>query len=213
MSETMHVLILVDLQNDFLPGGALAVRGGDEIIPVVNSIQSLFDLVLATRDWHPAGHGSFASSHPGKKPGDFVDLNGLDQVLWPDHCIQGSRGAGLTDALDITRLQATFFKGTDPGLDSYSAFYDNAHRRQTGLADYLRDRSVREFYICGLATDYCVKYSVLDALRLRFTPRVIVDASRAVNLSPDDGERAIAEMAAAGAGICRSSDLQKLPSR
>jgi nicotinamidase/pyrazinamidase len=207
----MKALIMVDLQNDFLPGGALEVREGDGVIPVINSIQHHFEWVVATRDWHPAGHGSFASSHPGTLPGEIISLNGLDQILWPDHCIQGNSGADIASALDKSRINAYIFKGTEPSLDSYSTFFDNAHRRETGLATFLRDREIQELYLCGLATDYCVKYSALDALMCGFRVWVIADATCAVNLKADDGERSLAEMRDAGAIICTSHEIRTRP--
>jgi nicotinamidase/pyrazinamidase len=200
-------LILVDLQNDFVPGGALPVAEGDRIIPLANRIQSHFDLVLATQDWHPPDHGSFASQHPGKKPGDVIDLNGLQQVLWPDHCVQHSRGAEFHPQFDTRRVAKVFQKGVDRGIDSYSGFYDNGHRRGTGLTEYLRSAGVTDVYLAGLATDYCVKYSALDARRLGLNTYVIEDASRGVNLNPGDVDAAIAEMRAAGVHIMRSEQL------
>ncbi|MHC4199536.1 MAG: bifunctional nicotinamidase/pyrazinamidase, partial [Planctomycetota bacterium] len=132
----MRALILVDLQNDFCPGGGLAVPEGDRVIPVANGLVPAFDLVVATQDWHPADHGSFASNHEGKKPGDVIDLGGLEQILWPDHCVQGTPGAEFHPDLERGRIAEVFRKGTDPAVDSYSAFFDNARRRSTGLADY-----------------------------------------------------------------------------
>jgi len=199
-----EALILIDLQYDFMPGGALPVAEGDKVVPVANRIAKHFGLVVATQDWHPANHGSFASQHPGKKPGEVIDLNGLQQVLWPDHCVQGSKGAEFHRDLDRSRIARVFQKGVDPEIDSYSGFYDNGHRRGTGLAEYLRSRGVTDVTICGLATDYCVKYSVLDALRLGFKATVVEDACRGVNLEPHDSENALAEMRAAGARIVDS---------
>ncbi len=145
----MRALILVDIQNDFLPGGALAVPAGDQIFPLVNNIQSYFPLVVATQDWHPADHGSFAANHEGKQPGDLIDLHGLPQVLWPVHCVQGSAGAEFAPELDLSRVRKVFPKGTDSGLDSYSGFFDNGHSKSTGLEGFLRDQQVDEVYIVG----------------------------------------------------------------
>ena len=164
----MKALILVDLQNDFLPGGALAVPEGDRVIPVANKLQAHFDLVVATRDWHPPDHSSFAANHHGQKPGDWIDLDGVSQILWPPHCVQNSHGADLAAGLDTSKVRKVFFKGTDPRIDSYSTFFDNRHLKSTGLGDYLRERGVDEVYLMGLATDYCVKYSALDARGLGF---------------------------------------------
>ena len=194
-------LILVDLQNDFTPGGALAVPDGDAVIPVANRLARSFDLVVATQDWHPPGHGSFASQHAGKNPGDTVELDGLRQELWPDHCVQGTSGAELHAGLDAGRIARIIQKGTDPGIDSYSTFFDNAHRKSTGLADYLKEKEVGEVYLMGLATDYCVKFSVLDAVALGFQVNVIQDGCRGIELQAGDVSQAIDEMKAVGAVI------------
>ncbi|OLE62697.1 MAG: nicotinamidase [Deltaproteobacteria bacterium 13_1_20CM_2_69_21] len=204
----MRTLILVDIQNDFLPGGALAVPRGDEVIPIANELQPRFDLVVATQDWHPAGHGSFASSHPGRRPGDLAALGGLPQVLWPDHCVQGSRGAEFAARLQMNRVEAIFRKGTDPAIDSYSAFFDNAHRKSTGLGDYLKGRGATEVYVLGLAADYCVKFSALDGRRLGFRMLVVEDGTRGVELQPGDVARAIEQMRAAGVEMVRSAALR-----
>ncbi|WCJ60094.1 bifunctional nicotinamidase/pyrazinamidase [Fontisphaera persica] len=193
--------IIVDVQHDFLPGGALPVPEGDQVIPVINRLQPQYELVVATQDWHPPAHGSFASAHPGRQPGEVIQLNGLPQVLWPDHCVQGSYGAELARGLDTTRIARVFQKGTDPAVDSYSGFFDNGRRHDTGLADFLRQQGVQEVHVAGLATDYCVKYTALDAARLGFKTRVLLPACRGVNLHPGDVERAVAEMRAAGVDI------------
>lgn len=203
----MRALILLDIQNDFLPGGALAVPRGDEVIPIANRLQSRFDLVVATQDWHPARHGSFASRHPGRKPGDLAELGGLPQVLWPDHCVQGSPGAAFATALDMNRVETIFRKGTDPAIDSYSGFFDNGHRKSTGLGDYLKGRGADEIFVLGLATDYCVKYTALDARQLGFRTFLVEDGSRGVELQPGDIARAVAEMREAGVHVVRSSAL------
>ncbi len=197
----MNALIIVDIQNDFLPGGALAVPHGDEIIPIVNRLQDKFDLVVATQDWHPARHGSFASSHPGKKPGEVIMLNGQEQILWPDHCVQGTHGAEFAGGLDTSRIARIIRKGTDSGIDSYSGFFDNGRKKDTGLDEYLKRKEVDTVYIAGLATDYCVKYTALDAVALGYRTFVIADATRAVNLHPRDFDRALEEMKAAGVKI------------
>jgi nicotinamidase/pyrazinamidase len=203
----VNCLLIVDIQNDFLPGGALAVPEGDAVIPVINRLQDRFDLVLATQDWHPPDHGSFAASHPGHKVADVIELDGVPQILWPVHCIQNSPGAQFSTALDTTRLARVFRKGIDRKIDSYSTFFDNAKRRSTGLADYLREQNVQEIFICGLATDYCVRFSALDALELSFPVTVIEDACRGVNLQPDDSVNALRELRKAGAKIQSSSGL------
>ncbi|MEA4884102.1 MAG: bifunctional nicotinamidase/pyrazinamidase [Clostridia bacterium] len=204
----MNSLILVDLQNDFLPGGALAVPGGDEIIQVANVLQSDFDMVVATKDWHPPGHGSFASAHPGSGVGDIIDLNGLPQVLWPDHCVQGSFGAEFAPALDASRVAKVFYKGADHGVDSYSGFFDNGHANATGLEDYLRSAGVERVYVMGLATDYCVKYTVIDGLSLGFHVCLIRDGCRGVELSPGDVDKTVSDMRAAGAVIASWRELE-----
>ncbi len=205
----MRVLAIVDIQNDFLPGGALAVKEGDEVIPVINAIASRFDLVVATQDWHPPNHGSFAANYPGRKPGEMVTLAGQPQILWPVHCVQGTKGAEISPLLDTTPIRAVFQKGIDPEIDSYSAIFDNGRRRSTGLSEYLTKQGVNEIFVAGLALDYCVKFTTLDAVSLGFDTRVIRDACRAVNLDPDDGERAVAEMKAAGVLILESEKIAK----
>jgi nicotinamidase/pyrazinamidase len=202
-----EALVLVDLQNDFLPGGALAVEDGDAVVPVANRVQPAFELVVATLDWHPPRHGSFAASHPGRRPGDVIDLHGIEQILWPVHCVQGSPGAEFAPELDRSRIERVFHKGTDPTVDSYSAFFDNAHRRSTGLGDYLRERGVGTVALLGLATDYCVRYSALDARQLGFRTRVVVDGCRGVGLEAGDVERALDEMREAGVEMVTSEAL------
>lgn len=204
----MKALLLVDLQNDFLPGGALAVPHGDEVIEIANRLQPQFELVVATQDWHPANHDSFAAKHPGKRPGEEILLNGCRQVLWPVHCVQGTPGAELAPALEKRLIRKTFAKGVDSQIDSYSAFFDNAHLRSTGLGEYLREQGVDEVYVLGLATDYCVKATALDAVELGFKTYLIEDACRGVNLTVRDVERAIDEMRAAGVGVIRSDELK-----
>lgn len=196
----MNALLLIDIQNDFLPGGALAVARGDEVIAAANQLIPAFPLVVASQDWHPADHGSFASVQGGA-PGTLGALSGLPQVLWPDHCVQGTPGAAFAAGLDMRRVEGIFRKGVDPTVDSYSAFWDNGRRRQTGLAGYLRERGVTGVTVCGLATDYCVKFTALDALAAGFAVTLARAACRAVELTPGDSERAIDEMARAGVGI------------
>lgn len=194
----MRALILTDIQNCFLPGGALPVTDGDAVVPVANRLTPHFELVVATKDWHPADHGSFASTH-GRHVGETIDLHGVPQILWPDHCVQGTEGSEFAPGFRTERIAKIILKATDPGIDSYSAFYDNARRRDTGLADYLAENDVDEIYVMGLATDYCVKFTVLDARRLGFRTYLVVDGCRGVDLQPDDSEKAIREMEEAGA--------------
>ena len=174
-------LIIVDMQNDFLPGGALAVAGGDEIIPQINLLSKEYELVVATQDWHPRTHGSFASQHEGAQPFEMGELAGMPQVFWPDHCVQGMLGAELTKALDQEPVEAIFRKGMDPNIDSYSAFFDNGRLKATGLEGYLRDRGVDEVHICGLAADYCVLATAKDALSLGFVSVILKDATKAID--------------------------------
>ncbi|PYJ68994.1 MAG: bifunctional nicotinamidase/pyrazinamidase [Verrucomicrobia bacterium] len=203
----MKALIIVDLQNDFIPGGALPVRHSDEVIPLANELQRRFELVLATQDWHPPDHGSFAANHPGKKPGDRIMLDGIEQILWPVHCVQNTRGAEFASTFDTSRIARIFHKGIEPRIDSYSTFFDNAHRRETGLSDYLKERSIKDIYLMGLALDYCVKYSVLDSRQLGLNTHVILDGCRGIGLEPGDLDRALDEMKHAGAVLLQSSEL------
>jgi nicotinamidase/pyrazinamidase len=205
-SSRMHTL-LIDIQNDFCPGGALAVPEGNRIVPVANRLIAESSLVVATQDWHPAEHGSFAANHPDKEPGDMVKLGGTDQILWPTHCVQGTAGAAFHPDLDASRIDQVFQKGTDPKIDSYSGFFDNDHRTATGLGEFLKARGVRDLSICGLATDYCVKFTVMDALALGFKVTVVTDACRGVNLQPGDSTQAWVEMRQAGAHLLTSKEL------
>ena len=206
----MDALLLVDIQNDFLPGGALAVKEGDQIIPTVNELQPYFELIVATQDFHPADHGSFAANHAGKKTGEHIQLDGLDQVLWPAHCVQGSKGAEFADALHMDRVATVVKKGLDKKIDSYSGFYDNGHKRSTGLSRYLKDKGVKRVFVTGLAADYCVKFTALDALKEGFETVVIKDATRAVNLQEGDFEKAMNELRERGAKIMQSKEVVKM---
>jgi nicotinamidase/pyrazinamidase len=194
----MKALILVDIQNDFLPGGALAVPKGDEVIAVANDQQSRFDLIVATQDWHPANHQSFAANHIGKHIGDRVSVNGAPQILWPVHCVQGTRGAEFAAALHRERWARVFQKGVDRKIDSYSGFFDNERVKDTGLGNYLRQQEVDSVFVLGLATDYCVKLTALDAVSLGFRTHLVLDGCRGVNLEPDHSQRALEEMKNSG---------------
>jgi nicotinamidase/pyrazinamidase len=208
----MKALILVDIQNDFLPTGALPVQRGDEVIPLANHLSPRFELVVATQDWHPRDHGSFAANHSGKKPGDVIDLHGLRQVLWPVHCVQGTGGAALAPELDTRRVARVFQKGTDPAIDSYSGFFDNGHRRSTGLGEYLCEKNVGEIFVMGLATDYCVKFTALDAVqRLGLRTTLIEGGSRGVNLRPGDVRAAVEAMREEGVRVVRSNEIGAAP--
>lgn len=177
----MKALLLIDMQNDFLPGGSLAVSGGNEIIPLLNELQLKFDLVIVTQDWHPKEHKSFASNHSGKSVFEEIDLQGLNQVLWPDHCVQQTKGAEFSDQLNMSKVAAIFRKGMDPEIDSYSGFYDNGHQNSTGLASYLRGKGVKQLYLTGLAGDFCVYFSALDAVEEGFEVFYLEDATRFID--------------------------------
>lgn len=203
----MRALVLVDLQYDFCPGGALAVARGDETIAIANRLMPHFSTIVATQDWHPANHKSFAVNNPGTKEGDLIDLGGLRQVMWPAHCVQGTPGAELHHTLDRSKITQVFHKGTDASLDSYSGFFDNGHTKATGLGAWLNERWIKQLYILGLATDYCVKYTALDARQLGFDVWLVEDGCRAVDLKPGDGERAVAEMKGAGVAVVESGSI------
>jgi nicotinamidase/pyrazinamidase len=175
-------LIVIDVQNDFCPGGALAVAGGDEIVPPVNRMIGAFEHVVLTQDWHPAGHSSFASSHPGREPFTTIEMPYGEQTLWPDHCVQGTAGADFHPGLEWTRAELVVRKGFRSAIDSYSAFFENDHETPTGLAGYLRERGISHLTLVGLATDFCVAYSALDAVRSGFSATVRLDACRAIDL-------------------------------
>jgi nicotinamidase/pyrazinamidase len=199
----MKALIIVDVQNDFLPGGALAVPEGDQVIPVINELSQEFDLVFTTQDWHPANHCSFAASYPGKKIGDRILIDGQEQILWPVHCVQNTFGAELAAGLHPKVISGGVHisKGIDERVDSYSGFFENLRKRATGLEELLRQHGADSLTIVGLATDYCVKATVLDARELGFKVTVHQNACRAVNLSPDDGANALAAMREAGVTV------------
>lgn len=204
----MNALIIVDIQNDFLPGGALAVNRGNEVIPIINQLIHLpFATIVATKDWHPADHVSFASHHH-KSPGEHIWINGVDQILWPDHCVQGTTGSCFSPELVTENFTRIFYKGSDKAIDSYSVFF-NKHNQPTGLDSYLKEKGIEKVYIAGLTTEYCVKYSALDAISLGFEVFVIVDACKAVNLNPDDEKSALEEMKKAGVHFIKSEDLRR----
>ncbi len=203
----MNALILVDIQNDFIPGGSLAVGEGDLVVAVANWLMPRFDLVVATKDRHPADHLSFASQHPGRRVGDLIELDGLDQVLWPDHCVEGTSGAEFAAALNLPGIERVFQKGTNRAIDSYSGFFDNGHRQSTGLGDFLRQQDVTDVCIMGLATDYCVKFTALDALELGFSTHLVLDGCRGVDLNPGDVDRAIEQLQQAGVHVTDSTAI------
>jgi nicotinamidase/pyrazinamidase len=193
-------LLVVDVQNDFCPGGSLAVPAGDAVVPIVNRLAASFEHVLLTQDWHPPGHQSFASAHPGRRPFESVTVAYGEQTLWPDHCVQETPGAAFHPGLRISQAELVIRKGFRRAIDSYSAFYENDQRTPTGLAGYLRERGLKRLFLAGLATDFCVRYSALDARREGFEAVLIEDACRAIDL---DGSLAAALRALAAAGVVR----------
>jgi len=199
----MRALLIVDMQNDFCPGGALAVPEGDEVVPVINDLANEFDHVLQTQDWHPAGHQSFASSHPQHDPYDVIEVDYGEQVLWPDHCVQGTEGAEFHPDLDTTHTELILRKGFRPEIDSYSAFFENDGETRTGLTAYLRERGIDTLFLCGLAADFCVKWSAVDGRKEGFDVFVVEDATRGID---QDGSLAAAwkEMNDAGVQVVSS---------
>jgi len=206
--RTTRALLIVDVQNDFCPGGSLAVNEGDQVANVINHLMPFFDRVVGTQDWHPKDHVSFASNHPGKNVLDIVDAGGIRQVLWPDHCVQGTRGAELFPRLEIGRIELILRKGLRRNLDSYSAFFENDHITDTGLRFYLSGLGARQIFLCGLATDYCVRSSALDACKLGFEVTVIRDACRGVDYPKGSIEQALTEMKATGVRLISSADIK-----
>ncbi|MDR3724685.1 MAG: bifunctional nicotinamidase/pyrazinamidase [Terracidiphilus sp.] len=204
--DAYDVLIVVDVQNDFCSGGALEVSGGDLVIPAIHSIAPLFQHIVLTQDWHPANHSSFASAHPGKRPFEQIELSYGAQTLWPDHCVQGTRGAELHPSLHLPEAELTLRKGFDPAIDSYSAFFENDRSTPTGLSSYLLERGIQRVFLAGLAYDYCVAYTALDARRMKLAAYVLQDACRAIDL---DGsrDRAEADFAEAGVEVIQTSAL------
>ena len=200
------VLLVVDVQNDFCPGGALAVADGDAVVAVINGLGRKFAHLVQTQDWHPEGHRSFASAHPGRQPFETIEAPYGPQTLWPDHCVQGTRGAEFHAALDLPGAELIIRKGFRADIDSYSAFYENDRKTATGLGGYLRERGFARVFICGLATDYCVHYSAVDASRDGFAAIVLIDACRAIDLDGSLGQ-AIAQMKGAGVAFVTSGDI------
>jgi nicotinamidase/pyrazinamidase len=201
----MKTLVIIDVQNDFIPGGALAVPEGDQIVDLINKLQEEFDLVIATQDWHPRDHSSFAENHPGKNEFKKIELNGQEQVLWPVHCVQNSGGASFHPDLNTAKIETIFRKGTSKEIDSYSGFYDNAHLKSTGLAGYLKEKGADELYFCGLAAEYCVYFSVMDALKECFSATLIEDATRP--LDTESFQQAKENILKAGGKIIKSKEL------
>lgn len=203
----MNALIIVDIQNDFCPGGKLAVKEGDKVIPIINKLTKMFDVVVQSQDWHPEGHSSFASRYIDKKEYDTIDLPYGKQVLWPDHCVQGTEGGAFHPALEMNATDLIIRKGTNPMIDSYSVFFENDQITETGLTGYLRNRGVTTLYICGLATDFCVKWSAIDGIKEGFDVYVIEDASKGIDLN-SSVEEAWKEMGEAGAIKILSENIQ-----
>lgn len=201
----MKTLVVTDVQNDFMPGGSLEVPEGDEILPVINKIQHQFDLVVATQDWHPEDHASFASNHAGKETFDKIQLEGLEQILWPDHCVQDTKGADFHPELHMQKVEAIFRKGMEKNIDTYSGFFDNGHKKDTGLAGYLRGRKAHDLYFCGLAADVCVQYTVKDALREGFSATLIDDGTRP--LDEEEFAKIKKELVEKGCKIIKSDRL------
>ena len=201
----MKTLIIIDMQNDFIPGGALEVPEGDKIIPVINGLLKKFEMVIATQDWHPENHMSFASNHQGKKTFDTIEWHGMEQILWPDHCVQKTKGAEFHPYLDTQKTEAFFRKGMDKDIDSYSGFYDNGHEKNTGLAGYLRERNANDLYFCGLAADVCVNFSIQDAIKEGFSTTLIEDATRPID--PDEFEKIKKELTGKGCKIISAKEI------
>jgi nicotinamidase/pyrazinamidase len=202
--EENKALIIIDVQNDFCPGGSLAVPGGDEIIPTINKLNGKFERIIATQDWHPHNHMSFAVNHPEKKDFDIIDYDGIKQVLWPEHCIFGTKGADFHPELDIKNVNLIIRKGSNPWIDSYSAFRENDKKTITGLEGYLKNLQIKEIYLCGLALDYCVFYSAMDSRELGFGTYVIIDATKGIDSPEGSIDRAFEEMRKKGIKIINS---------
>ncbi|MFM2269798.1 MAG: hypothetical protein RL757_3239 [Bacteroidota bacterium] len=206
----MRALLLIDLQNDFCENGALEVQNAIKSVEKANELMPLFDFVVATQDWHPGNHGSFAANNPWRKPGQVIDLDGLPQILWPIHCVQNSFGAKFHKKLHVEKIDSVVRKGTDVNIDSYSGFFDNGKRKQTELNQILQQKGITELYVMGVATDYCVQFTVLDALSLGYKTFLIEDASFGVNLEPNDVNLAIENMVSHGALLAQTHDIQSL---
>jgi len=200
-------LIVVDIQKDFCPGGTLAVNSGDNVIPVINQLSPLFHYVIATQDWHPPGHVSFASTYPDKKPFESIKIGDIEQTLWPDHCIQGTEGADIHPGLNTKPFNLILRKGTNKNIDSYSAFFENDRITSTGLEHYLKGLGIKHVYVCGLATDVCVFYTVIDSLRLGFMTFLIEDASKGVDVPKGSLIKAIENMKKQGAKVLTSQNI------
>ena len=204
----MKALLIVDMQNDFMPKGPLGVPGAHEIVPLINQLMKRFPLVVAVQDWHPKDHTSFVINHPGAKEGEEIEMSGIQQVLWPAHCVQNSPGAEIVSDLDVSKIDQVIHKGTDMWIDSYSSFFDNAHRKKTQLAEYLFEQDVDTIYLVGVATDYCVYFSALDALDLGFKVFVIQDGCRGIDLNPGDVDKALKTLKEKGVHLISSDEIE-----
>lgn len=204
---TIKALLLVDVQNDFCPGGSLEVKDGDKIVPVINNIMNKFEIIVATQDWHPQDHVSFASNHKGKNVFDQVEIDGINQILWPDHCVQGTEGADLQKDLNIKSINLILRKGMNPAVDSYSAFTENDMKTITGLHGYLNTLNVAEVFVCGLATDVCVYYTATDSVKYGFKTTVVADAARGIDNPPGNLERILNDMRNKGINVINTSEL------
>jgi nicotinamidase/pyrazinamidase len=207
MEKKKKALLVVDVQNDFCPGGALAIPAGDTVVPIINKIQPVFDTIIATQDWHPPNHVSFAANHPAKNVYDVIPINDMSQVLWPAHCVSGTMGADFHSALETQRFQLILRKGMAPGLDSYSVFLENDKKTRTGLDGYLRSLEIKKIFLCGLATDYCVFYSARDAVSFGFETEVVIDACRGVDVPAGNIEMAVRQMKNIGVTFIYSAEL------
>lgn len=206
--DNREALLIIDVQNDFCPGGALPVPEGDRVVPIINRVMKKFEVVVATQDWHPAGHKSFASSHTGKNPYEIINLGGIEQVLWPDHCVQGTWGADLREDLEDGPIRAILRKGMNLEVDSYSGFRDNRREYITGLDGYLKALAVNHLYLVGLAADYCVYFTAMDGLENGYKVSIILDATRGIDIPPGSMEEKLSRFKEQGGKIITSNDLQ-----
>jgi nicotinamidase/pyrazinamidase len=207
MGKSKKALIVIDVQNDFCLGGTLAVNYGDKIVPVINSIMDKFNVIIGTQDWHPQTHVSFASNHKGKNVYDQIDADGIMQTLWPDHCVQGTRGADFHKNINNNKFNCIIRKGANPKIDSYSAFLDNDKKTATGLHGYLDAHDVKDVYLCGLATDYCVYFSAMDSIKYGFDTFVLLDACRGIDVPEGNINSCVKEMTGKGIKVINTSDL------
>jgi nicotinamidase/pyrazinamidase len=207
MKNSRRALIVIDVQIDFCPGGNLAINDGDKIVPAINSIMDKFDLVVSTQDWHPQSHISFASNHKGKNVYDQIYTNGITQTLWPNHCVQGTSGADFHKDINSNKFNCVIRKGVNPDIDSYSAFLENDKKTETGLHGYLNALKVKDIFLCGLATDYCVYYSAMDAVKYGFNTTLLLNACRGINVPEGSIDKCVKDMEGAGIKVIQTDDL------